>query len=139
MKSPKEYVFLLEIAISQKYEVTEPRVDQAKERAKKVIAELNELFVNVTKLLTTDPTIDSSLIFSTMSIGDAKNFVLNDFYFQIEYKRINFDCFGRVRKTNEARNKHFLLSYLLIKIMIIEIFANYDTVTGTKQKLPATL
>jgi len=74
-----------------------------------------------------------------MTIGDTKNFVINDFFFQIEYRRINFDCFGRVRKTNEAKIKHFLLSYLLIKLVFIEILGPYEKTVETKPKPPITL
>lgn len=139
VKNPKDFVYITETALCQKYEVTEPRVDQAKERARTLMADLTALLTNIGTLLTTDPSIDSKLIYSTMKIGDAKNFVLNDFYYHIEYKRIDFDCFGRVRKTNEAKIKHFLLCYLLIKIMLVEVFANYDKVTNSKVKPSATL
>lgn len=139
MQHAKDYVIITELAMCENYEVSAPRADQAKERAVKLSQELTGLFNNIGQMLTTDPEINNPAIFATCSILDDKCFVMPAFLFEIEYKRVEFDSFGRIKNVNESKAKHLWLSYIIFKLFLFEFFPKMEAISGVKFKRPNML
>lgn len=137
--NPKDFIITLENVICDKYETEPARNDQIKERVPKLVKELVGLFDGIKKVLLTDPSIDISIIFAFCSIHDNHFFVLPHFLYKIEYLRVEFDSFGRIKNWNESKNKYLWTSFFLLKIVTADLLANLFEVTGTKQKSPVKL
>lgn len=138
-KTPKDYVLTLENVLCDKYESSPPRIDQIKERAPKIAAEIVAMIDNIKKLLTTDPSIDSKVIFAFGSILDKQNFVLPNFLYKIEYLRVEFDSFGRMKNVNDLKVKTLWLCFFILKIAVADLLAALPEITGQKLKPPMVL
>lgn len=125
--------------LCDKYETEPVRIDQVKERAPKLAKEVIALFESIKKVLITDTSIDNSIIFAFCSIHDNHNFVLPAYLYKIEYLRVEFDSFGRIKNGNDLKNKYLWTSFFLLKILTADLLANLFEVTGTKQKSPIKL
>lgn len=137
--NPKDFIITLENVICDKYETEPARNDQIKERVPKLAKELVALIDAAKKALTADASIDSSIIFAFCSILDNHNFVLPHFLYKVEYIRVEFDSFGRIKNRGELNGKYLWTSFFLLKILTADLLANLFEVTGTKQKPPVLL
>ena len=133
-KNAKDYILTAENVICDKYDAPIPRVDQIRERAPKIGQEIIVLLENIKKMLITDPSIDNTVIFSFCSILDKQNFVIPNYLYKLEMLRLEFDTFGRIKKTNESKSKYLWSSFFIIKVLIKEVLTKLAEITGNKLK-----
>lgn len=93
----------------------------------------------IKNMLIGDPTIEDRVIFDFCSILEKQSFVLPNFLYRIEYPRVAFDSFGRIKYRDEPKSKYLWLSFFILKLFTVDAVANLYEITGSKQKAPIML
>jgi len=113
------------------YDSSLPRPDQIKAYANRISKELVNLLELLKTLLVSD-SIDPKAISAMCNICDDFCFVMPKYLYKHEYIRMEYDSFGRIVKMNEAKRKCLWITYLLIKVLIMQLFAKYPEAMNTK-------
>ncbi len=129
-KTPKEFVIIDDPIMVKDYDSSQPRADQIKARAKKLGEDLIKNIKALDSLLTNPAAMDVKAVYSLCAIEDDRNFILTKYLYKIEYNRLDFDSFGRVRRMNDDKRKYLWFSTLVIKFFIYELLGNFSEQMG---------
>lgn len=137
IKNYKDWVIVEDPILLKTYDTSVPRADQIKERCGKIGQETISMIEEVKKGVL--GMLDPKAVYSMCCLCDDWNFIMSQFLFKIEYARLEFDSFARIKKMNESKRKYLWMSFLLIKVFIIEIIGNFDQMTNSKSKIEVKL
>jgi hypothetical protein len=97
IKKTEEYVITDEQGLLKDYECSVPRNDQIKARAERMGLEIAALVDLIRVELLAEKNIDKPNIVNMGLMTEEFSFPPNKYLFKIEYLRIEFDSFGRLK------------------------------------------